>query len=284
MKPTILFVDDEPKVLATLRRMFMRDCNVLVAEEGKLALRLLAQHKVDVLVCDQRMPEMAGIEVLRAAREISPRTVRIVLTGYADLDAAIRAMNEGEVYKYVSKPWSNEELLVTVLGAAKKAQSADAEVHSEEIPEDQSIRITDCGLLILDKDRDLVNSIMFGLGDQASTFTADTPDNALQIMRAQDIGVLIADSDMGGEETTNAIFKIKKLYPDLVVMIVTFRSDIVHVMELINSGQIFRFIPKPTNFNILEPNIRAAVQAYFRTPAGKVLREKRRLEEAGPSW
>jgi len=283
MKPTVLFVDDEPKVLATLKRMFMRDCEVLVANEGTMALELLQRRQVHVVVCDQRMPGMSGIEVLQAARQIAPQTVRVVLTGYADLEAAIDAVNKGEVYRYVSKPWSNEELLVTVLAAAKIAMAA-ADAPAQESTEEPATLAAECGILILDKDRDLVNSILFGMGDQAKIFTADTPDNAMQVMNAQDIGVLVADSDVGGEEMTSAITQMRSKNPDLVVIIVTFRADIVHVMDLINRGHIFRFIPKPTNFNVLQPNIQAAIQAYFRTSAGSALKQKLERDDHDNHW
>lgn len=279
MRPTVLFVDDEPKILNTLKRMFHRDCDVLTADGGEGAVEILGRESVDVIVCDQRMPGMTGIDVLRQAKKLSPRTTRIVLTGYADLDAAIRAVNEGEVYRYVNKPWSNEELIVTVLAAAKQAFEHGFADPAEKVNDDPDregklLSLVDCGVLIMDKDRDLLNTILFGLGDQASLYTADTPENALQIMKAQDVGVLIADTDIGGEEITSAIFKIKEHYPDLVVMIVTYRADVVHVVELINSGHIFRFIPKPTSFNVLLPNIEAAIEAFSHTPSGILIKEK----------
>ena len=149
---------------------------------------------------------------------------------------------------------------------------------------EQGVSLRDCGVLILDKDRDLVNSVLFGMGDDASIYTCDTPDNAFQVLQAQDIGVLIADSDIGGEEVTQAIFRIKAEYPDLIVIIVTYRADIVHVVELINKGQIFRFVPKPTSFTVLEPNIKAAVAAYFRTASGIKLREKLAEDDGGENW
>lgn len=283
MKPTILFVDDEPKILSTLKRMFARNADVMIANEGPMALEILQRNKIDVVVCDQRMPGMSGIDVLRAAREISPNTIRIVLTGYADLEAAIDAVNQGEVYRYINKPWSNEELLVTVLEATKKAASLPDQ-EPEDTRLEEGLRLKDCGVLILDKDRDLVNSILFGMGDDASIYTCDTPDNAFQVLKAQDIGVLIADSDIGGQEVTSTIFNIKAEYPDLVVIIVTYRADIIHIVELINKGQIFRFIPKPTTFNVLEPNIKAAVAAYFRTDSGKRLKQKLAEEDDNEPW
>ena len=86
-KARVLFVDDEPRVLTTMRILFRSHYEVFLAESGAKALELLKTQPVDVIVSDQRMPGMTGIELLRAARELNPNAMRILLTGYADLDA-----------------------------------------------------------------------------------------------------------------------------------------------------------------------------------------------------
>src|ERR1043165_3383114 len=110
----IMIVDDEPANLRLLDRLFRRDYQVIVAASGQEALRLLEQHDVALLVTDQRMPGMTGIELLKRASEIRPHMVRIILTGYTDVGALVEAINCGQVYKYVTKPWSNDELRLTV--------------------------------------------------------------------------------------------------------------------------------------------------------------------------
>ncbi|HHL39588.1 MAG TPA: response regulator [Deltaproteobacteria bacterium] len=115
MKHTLLIVDDEASILSSLVRLFRReDFRVLTATSGRNALKLLEENDVSLIISDYRMPETDGVELLSRAREISPDTIRIILTGYADLDAAVDAINKGEVYKFITKPWNNEELLQTV--------------------------------------------------------------------------------------------------------------------------------------------------------------------------
>ena len=110
----IMIVDDEPANLRLLERLFRRDHNVVTASSGKEALRLLEQHDVALLITDQRMPGMTGIELLKRTASFRPHTVRIILTGYTDVTALVEAINCGQVYKYVTKPWSNDELRLTV--------------------------------------------------------------------------------------------------------------------------------------------------------------------------
>lgn len=114
--PLILFVDDEPNILKTLRRLFMdEDYDVETASSGQEALDLLEGGlKPTVIVSDQRMPEMGGAEFLTKASQLVPDSMRMVLTGYADINAAIMAINQGGIYRYVMKPWDDEELKRTV--------------------------------------------------------------------------------------------------------------------------------------------------------------------------
>lgn len=104
--PTVLCVDDEASILRALRRVFLEEpWDVLMAEGGAEALDLLGQRDVDLVLSDYRMPGMNGIEFLRRAREIRPDAVRVVLTGYADADSIVAALEAGEIYRYVNKPW-----------------------------------------------------------------------------------------------------------------------------------------------------------------------------------
>ena len=106
----ILFVDDEARVLTAMRAMFRRDYEVHLANSGAEALGVLREHDIDVVVSDQRMPEMTGVEMLKEARSIAPRTMRVLLTGYADLAAIEHAINESEVIRYLMKPCPREQL------------------------------------------------------------------------------------------------------------------------------------------------------------------------------
>jgi DNA-binding NtrC family response regulator len=122
----IIVVDDEPANLRLLERLFRRDYEVITAESGEAALRLLDQHDTALLITDQRMPEMTGVELLNQTATMRPHMVRIILTGYTDVDALVEAINSGLVYKYVTKPWDNEELRLTVSRALAHYETTKA--------------------------------------------------------------------------------------------------------------------------------------------------------------
>ncbi|NJN87865.1 MAG: response regulator [Leptolyngbyaceae cyanobacterium SL_7_1] len=114
-KPKMLVVDDEPDNLDLLYRTFRRDFEVLRAESGILALEILAaEGEVAVIISDQRMPEMKGTEFLSKTVPQFPNTVRIILTGFTDVEDLVEAINSGQVYKYITKPWDPSELKVVV--------------------------------------------------------------------------------------------------------------------------------------------------------------------------
>ncbi len=107
---TLLIADDEPALLQSLRHQFARDYRVLTAEGGREALDLLRREEVQVILSDQRMPGMSGDAFLAQARHVRPDAVRILFTGYADLPAVIAAINQGQIYRYILKPWDPVEL------------------------------------------------------------------------------------------------------------------------------------------------------------------------------
>jgi response regulator RpfG family c-di-GMP phosphodiesterase len=108
---TLLLVDDEENIVAALRRMLrVESWLVLSASSAEQALQLLARHEVDVILSDQRMPGMTGVELLRRARQLYPDTVRLVLSGYTELQSITDAINEGAIYKFLAKPWNDEQL------------------------------------------------------------------------------------------------------------------------------------------------------------------------------
>jgi response regulator RpfG family c-di-GMP phosphodiesterase len=119
-KPKMLVVDDEPDNLDLLYRTFRRDFDVLRAESGVDALSLLStEGEVAVIISDQRMPEMKGTEFLSKTVPEFPDTVRIILTGFTDVEDLVEAINAGQVYKYITKPWDPNELKAVVQRAAE---------------------------------------------------------------------------------------------------------------------------------------------------------------------
>ncbi len=115
MERTLLLVDDEENIVAALVRVLRHDgYTILRANSGKAGLALLSQNKVGVIISDQRMPEMTGTEFLSQAKELYSDTVRIILSGYTELNSVTDAINRGAVYKFLTKPWEDELLRANV--------------------------------------------------------------------------------------------------------------------------------------------------------------------------
>ncbi len=118
-QPTVLCVDDEENVLKALQRELQRyGCRVLMANNGKDALDLLERQHIQVLICDYAMPGMLGTEVLERAKQVSPGTMRILLSAHGcEPDVAIPAVNEGEIYRLLLKPWEEKDIRHVVADA-----------------------------------------------------------------------------------------------------------------------------------------------------------------------
>ncbi|MDB5814068.1 MAG: histidine kinase [Rhodocyclales bacterium] len=123
---TLLLVDDEDNIISALRRLLRRDgYRILTANGGEAGLQVLEHEHVDVIVSDQRMPGMTGTEFLSRAREKWPQTIRIVLSGYTELGSVTSAINEGSVYKFLTKPWDDEQLRANIADAVRRKQLDD---------------------------------------------------------------------------------------------------------------------------------------------------------------
>lgn len=139
---TLLLVDDEENILASLRRLLRRDgYRILTAGGGAEGLEIIANNEVDVIISDQRMPNMTGTEFLRKVKVQRPDTVRIVLSGYTELQSITDAINEGAIYKFLTKPWDDEQLRANVaeafhhkkLGDENERLKLDLQVANREL-------------------------------------------------------------------------------------------------------------------------------------------------------
>ena len=116
----VLCVDDEPNILNALRRMLvLAGFEIEIAESGEKALEILAERTFDAVICDMQMPQMNGAQLLEIIKEKYPETVRILLTGHADLNAAVDAVNRGGIYRFLTKPWDDSELIASLHNATE---------------------------------------------------------------------------------------------------------------------------------------------------------------------
>lgn len=282
-KANVLFVDDEEHIVETLRSLFRNIYNVFTATSGPEALKIVENNKIHAVISDQRMPGMEGIEVLRRVKELAPNTVRIMLTGYSDLAAIIGSINDGEIYRYIYKPWDNKELRSTV------SQAAEVGMHlAEEFPITQRIQAIDTetnvkkrtGILVINDDPKTFLSIMEMFKEKYDVMFAPSYERAFDAMEKQSIGIVISDVVVNKEDITGLIKVLKSEHPDMVTVVLTAFKDANMTIGLINQGQIFRFLTKPVHKGQLRASIEASVVYHNKCKVHPILLSKHTVDKS----
>lgn len=179
MKDCILIVDDEPGVRSALKRALSDEgCTVHTAESGPEGLRILDREPVKVVLSDERMPDMAGSEFLGIVRDRHPYTVRIVLTGQANVESAMRAINSGEIYRYLTKPWDDNDLCLTVRSAFEKY---DLEAENRRLL--QTVKRQALDIRLLEKNYPGISTL--DRDGSGSLVIPDVGENELEALRAE---------------------------------------------------------------------------------------------------
>ncbi|MBI1965449.1 MAG: protein kinase [Betaproteobacteria bacterium] len=258
-KARILFVDDEERILTALRSIFRAHYHVFTATNGKEALDFVGKFKPHVVVSDQRMPEMTGVELLRQVKDAAPGTVRLLLTGYSDLASIVGSINEGEVFRFVSKPWDNQEIQKTMGEAVAIAlELAEATVTGIATPDRMNAAI-----LVVDRGEEAYKAAKELFGTACPVLHAKDLEGAFAALESQETALIIADIERGGRDDLVAVFKVlKQEHPEILTIVLTEASDSELVIELINQAQIFRFVNKPVNLKLLQQHAQAALERY----------------------
>jgi len=272
-KTRILFVDDEERILTALKSIFRSKYHVLTAANGQEALDFIRRFRIPVIVSDQRMPGMLGVDLLRRSREISPDSVRILLTGYSDLASIVGSINDGEVYRFISKPWDNQELQQVI---------AEATAIGNRMLELQRTRLEpparlDGAVLLLDDRREVFNALASMAGDKVALQHARNIQEALTVLEAGDVAILIADIDMEAENYLVFFNLLKSKYPQILVLVMTSASDSELVIHLINEAQIYRFLNKPVNLSLMQQYLHSAIARHAEYRSSPELLERHRV-------
>jgi DNA-binding NtrC family response regulator len=270
-------VDDEERILAALKSLFRHRYHVFTTTDGNKALDFMGKYHVHVIISDQRMPIMPGVELLRRSYEVSPGSVRILLTGYSDLASIVGSINDGEVYRFISKPWDNTDLQTIVAEAATIAlQLVDTKAVTAELP-----RSMDAGVLVIDQDEEIFRVVRELVGGLCPVVYAADVDAALAVMQTREIAVVITDVDAGGGQLTAMLKLLKQENPQILTIVVTTASDSELVIELINEAQIFRFLNKPVIVRLLKGHVHAALQRYLTYKQSPELIKAHAVQAAG---
>jgi serine/threonine-protein kinase len=258
-KANLLIVDDEERILTALKSLFRHRYHVFTTTDGNKALDFITRYQMHVIISDQRMPIMLGSEFLRRSREISPRSVRILLTGYSDLAAIVGSINDGEVYRFISKPWDNQALQTVIAEAATIALAlADTKTAEVALPDKMK-----AGVLVIDHDEGVFAVVRELIGGLCPVVYAVDTDSALRMLKEHQIAVVIADVESSHDQLTSMLKILKQEYPHILSIIATKAKDAELVIELINQAQVFRITHKPINVATLKGQVHAALQRYL---------------------
>ena len=253
----ILFVDDEERILRSLALQCRRHYEVLTESDPLRALQRLREEHIHVLVSDQRMPQMSGAQLLAEAREIAPNTLRILLTGYSDLDAAVEALNNGGIFRYLTKPWDQQEMAFTLRQAAelavRQAQPLQS-VASEGLSAPLSV-------LLLDDEPDTLSVVgEFCVAGGHRLLRARNLAEAMLQLNNEGVDILVSDLKLAGEDTAPLLKTLAQAHPRLLSLVVTPFQDTQALLRLVNEAQIFRYLPKPIRRGLFEKGLKAAAE------------------------
>lgn len=261
--PKVLCVDDEPGLLRSLRWLLRGQYEVAVADSGLDGLALLSAEHFDVVISDQRMPGMTGTEFLERARKVSPRSIRLLLTGYSDYNAVLSSVNDSEVFRFISKPWDNQKLLDTVGDAAKVARMTQASwVDFQDATSADGSDTFDEGVLVFDSDGSAAAQWQAASKGATNMVCTDDIGEAVSQLTRQKVAVLITDIQGARSQQMDLIRAVRRNQPQVVVLVYSHERDSTVIGRLINEGQIYRFIAKPAGPEYLNRTLRSALTRH----------------------
>ncbi|ERL55104.1 MULTISPECIES: response regulator [Psychrobacter] len=287
-KPKIAFIDDEPRILRSLKMHFRQSHDVFITTDATELMKYISEHDVQVVISDQRMPDKQGTEVLREVKEASPNTIRILLTGYADLNAVIDSVNEGEIYRYITKPWQNDELKKVVNKATEIAQQTQNIAQDTNQTNDTQNHMASSisgkrNILVLDDDEDVYQQMKSYFQSTYTVSWASNLEQAAKLLQKKRFGVTITDAMLNNENITPIVYALKNIQPDLMVIMLTEFKDAHMVIDLINKGQVYRCLPRPTNFTMMSISLDRAFGHHERLVQQPILAARHHVEEVTES-
>ena len=280
-KATVLFVDDEERILKSLKILFKSKYNVLTTTDGQEAIAMTKDNDIHVVVSDQRMPIMQGVDVLRAIKEVSPNTMRILLTGYSDLAAIVGSVNDGEIFRYINKPWDRDDLKLTIDKAAEIAVNLSSTTYKSILKSAETEKVsTKHKILVIDDAKETLDIIKEIAQDNYEVKWGASLAQAFAILTEEEITLVISEIKVANEDITLPLKTLKQYHPNTLAIILTSFQDTNALIDLINRGQIYRFLPKPIVKNLLERAVRDAMWHFNFLQKAPQLLERHAVEKS----
>ena len=257
-KPVVLFVDDDERILAALRVVFRQEYDVQTATGGEAALEILQRGGIQVIVSDQRMPGMTGVELLRKARTVAPNAIRVLLTGYTDLASLVGSINQGEITRFVMKPWDNDDLRKSIAEAVQAA----AQLAASPPPARPEAPRSAGSLLVIDRTEGMSRGLERLLAGSAQVLHVTTAAEAVKVLAKEEIAAVVADAETGVGALVVLFRELKAKRPGVRSIMLTEEPDSDVAIELINNAHIFRLLPKPVSAKDLRTQVAEALRRY----------------------
>ena len=245
-------------MLNALDGLFRGVYEVQTATSGQAALELIQSRRFLVVVSDQRMPHMSGVELLRAARTAAPSTVRLLLTGYSDFGAIVASVNESEVFRYITKPWQQSELEAVLAEAVEVAIAAEAAIAGGRHFERASGNVLVLGQPALARS---VRELSTGAIGVQEAYDEET---VLDVVSHDDIGVVVSELHPHIDEPDALLHVLKKASPHTQLVAVAEVPDAELAIRLINEARIHRYLGKPVNLSLLQQAVVSGLNRYAR--------------------
>jgi DNA-binding NtrC family response regulator len=273
--PKVLFVDDEERILRALAALFRGQYAVTITTDPVHALALVQQERFHVIVSDQRMPQMQGVELLSQARSLAPNSIRVLLTGYADLSAVMASMNEAEVFRYLTKPWLNSELHETLDQAVRAGLALAASDATANGPDSSSHLVSTAAqaqgsrlgasargepVLFVERSGHLHRSFLAEPHNDLRPLAATDSDEALNQMAEHEVSVLVVAIDGDDHDNIEFIRHLKVHHPHVTTIVVSDLADSTTVVSLINDARVFRGAFRPVKVGALRLYIKSALR------------------------
>lgn len=268
-KPCVVLIDDEERILRSLSLLLRSRYEVLATTDPVQVLDWVRTRPVHVVVSDQRMPTIGGVDLLRQIRDHSPRSMRLLLTGYADLAAVEAAVNDGEIFRFLEKPWDAARLQQTIAEAAQIAADEFARLAPgapRAVPAAATPAVVDAAppaaVLVLDEDPMTVTLVRELLPPGALVVPAVSVEAALARIEAREYGVILAELRHSSDDVIGALKLLKQASPRTLAIACSSLRDGRLLIDLINQGQVFRFLPKPLVRELLRRALFAALDRH----------------------
>jgi len=280
-RPALLFVDDEQRVLNAMRAVFKNGYEVTLASSAAQALEEMKLRHFDVIVSDQRMPGMSGVEFLRLVRKLSPLSVRILLTGYSDAEAVVAAVNDVEADRFMKKPWDNatvKRMIGESVEVAVALRAADAARRGHVVRHGAPPRAlapqTRYGkdrLVVVDPDPAVHAQVELEFSGLYQVVHAPDLLACLRVMDERPCSVIICALDMDVPANRVFLMQLKQEHPEVIVITLSESVDSKRLIELINNARIFRFLKRSAGFQALVRALYAAFDLVRRHQADPLL-------------